>query len=291
MPMEDRGRIAASAAAACRQAGVELVTGDTKVVNQSHGDGVFINTSGLGLVPERVDVRPDRARPGDVVVVSGAIGVHGIAIMSVREGLDFETTIESDTAPLRGLVAAMLAARFGQFAAFQAVLSTVYGELGRYRDAAVHARLALDLDPKTADHYLLAAYAYMAAGYYSLAYRARQQWLRSAPRDHPALAEMRRLDEEYRRGAEVLQAQYRLRDTKVATEAGYRLDEGRWALAQVAMMPDSTVPNLGASGAISGVLGAYILMYPRARVTVVMPLFFFFPFFDSAVVQNRAARP
>jgi hydrogenase expression/formation protein HypE len=108
MPMDDLGRIATSAAVACRQAGVELVTGDTKVVNKGHGDGVFINTSGLGLVPEGVDVRPSRAQPGDVVLVSGAIGVHGIAIMSVREGLDFETTIESDTAALHGLVAAML---------------------------------------------------------------------------------------------------------------------------------------------------------------------------------------
>jgi tetratricopeptide (TPR) repeat protein len=124
------------------------------------------------------------------------------------------------------------AARFGKFAAFHALLATVYGELGQYRDAAVHARLALDLDPKTADHYLLAAIAYMAAGYYSLAYRVRQQWLRSAPRGHPALAEMRRLDEEYRRGSELLRAQYRLRNAKIAEEAGYRLDEGRWALDQ-----------------------------------------------------------
>ncbi len=108
MPMEDLGRIAASAAAACRQAGVQLITGDTKVVNKGHGDGVFINTSGIGVVPAGVDIRSSRARPGDIVIVSGAIGVHGIAIMSVREGLDFETTIESDTQPLNGLVAAML---------------------------------------------------------------------------------------------------------------------------------------------------------------------------------------
>jgi len=108
MSMEDLGRIAASAAAACRRAGVELVTGDTKVVNRGHGDGVFINTSGIGMVPQGVDIRSSRARPGDVVIVSGAIGVHGIAIMSVREGLEFETTIESDTQPLHGLVATML---------------------------------------------------------------------------------------------------------------------------------------------------------------------------------------
>jgi hydrogenase expression/formation protein HypE len=110
LAMDDLGRVATSMAEACRQAGVQLVAGDTKVVGKGSGDQVFINTSGLGLVPAGVDVRPDRAQPGDVVIISGAIGVHGIAILSVREGLDFETTIASDTAPLHGLVAAMLGA-------------------------------------------------------------------------------------------------------------------------------------------------------------------------------------
>ncbi|MCB0073792.1 MAG: hydrogenase expression/formation protein HypE, partial [Caldilineaceae bacterium] len=109
LPLDQLGIIAASMGAAARAAGVTLVTGDTKVVDKGHGDGVFINTSGFGLIPPGVHIGPDRARPGDVVIVSGSIGVHGIAIMSVREGLEFGTVIASDTAPLNGLVAAMLA--------------------------------------------------------------------------------------------------------------------------------------------------------------------------------------
>jgi hydrogenase expression/formation protein HypE len=94
---------------AAQAAGVNLVTGDTKVVERGHGDGVFINTSGFGVIPADVAIAPQQARPGDVVIVSGEIGLHGIAIMSVREGLEFGVEIESDCAPLNGLVAAMLA--------------------------------------------------------------------------------------------------------------------------------------------------------------------------------------
>jgi hydrogenase expression/formation protein HypE len=103
------GRVADALGAAARAAGVTVVTGDTKVVDSGHGDGVYINTAGVGLVPAGVDIRPQRARPGDVVLVSGDIGVHGIAIMSVREGLEFGTEVRSDTAALHGLVAALLA--------------------------------------------------------------------------------------------------------------------------------------------------------------------------------------
>ncbi|MGW5974377.1 hydrogenase expression/formation protein HypE [Streptomyces sp. NPDC055186] len=103
------GRVAAAMGAAARAAGVEVVTGDTKVVEAGHGDGVYINTSGIGLIPSGVDLRPERVVPGDVVLVSGAIGVHGVAIMSVREGLEFGVEILSDCAPLGGLVEAMLA--------------------------------------------------------------------------------------------------------------------------------------------------------------------------------------
>lgn len=110
LPLDTLGRIVDSMAAAARAAGVALVTGDTKVVDKGHGDGVYINTSGIGLVPDGVEIGPQRAKPGDVVILSGTIGDHGMAIMSVREGLQFETTIESDTAALNGLVAAMLAA-------------------------------------------------------------------------------------------------------------------------------------------------------------------------------------
>ena len=104
------GAVAERLGAAARKAGVRVVTGDTKVVESGHGDEVYVNTAGIGLVPAGVDIRPDRAEPGDVVIVSGDIGVHGVAIMSVREGLQFGTEIESDCQPLNGLVAAMLAA-------------------------------------------------------------------------------------------------------------------------------------------------------------------------------------
>ena len=103
------GRVADAMGAAARAAGVRIVTGDTKVVDAGHGDQVYVNTAGIGLVPPGVDIRPDRAAVGDVVIVSGEIGVHGIAIMSVREGLGFGSQIVTDSAPLHGLVAAMLA--------------------------------------------------------------------------------------------------------------------------------------------------------------------------------------
>ncbi|MFI6284068.1 hydrogenase expression/formation protein HypE [Streptomyces sp. NPDC051018] len=102
-------RVARAVGAAAAAAGVRIVTGDTKVVEAGHGDGVYITTSGVGYVPNGVDIRPQRARPGDVVIVSGPIGMHGIAIMSVREGLEFGVDVVSDTAPLHGLVGAMLA--------------------------------------------------------------------------------------------------------------------------------------------------------------------------------------
>ncbi len=108
LPMEVLGRLCASMARACKAAGAQIATGDTKVVNKGHGDGVYINTSGIGLIPEGVRIGPTQARPGDVVLVSGTLGDHGIAVMSVREGLNFQTEIKSDTAPLHGLVASML---------------------------------------------------------------------------------------------------------------------------------------------------------------------------------------
>ena len=92
------------------EAGVPIVTGDTKVVEKGKGDGVFINTTGVGVVAPGVEISGDRARPGDAILVSGTLGDHGVAIMSLRENLSFETTIESDTAALHGLVAAMIEA-------------------------------------------------------------------------------------------------------------------------------------------------------------------------------------
>ncbi|MFQ6226716.1 hydrogenase expression/formation protein HypE [Nocardia sp. NPDC002869] len=106
--LSEIAHVAEALGTAASAAGVSLVTGDTKVVDAGHGDGIFINTAGIGVLADGVDIRPERAAPGDIVVVSGEIGVHGIAVMSCREGLEFGTTVLSDTAPLAGLVAAML---------------------------------------------------------------------------------------------------------------------------------------------------------------------------------------
>jgi len=109
-PLADLKRIVESMATASREAGVPIVTGDTKVVERGKGDGVFISTTGIGAVPVGRDIGGANARPGDVVLVSGTLGDHGVAILSLRESLEFETTITSDTAALHTLVAAMLAA-------------------------------------------------------------------------------------------------------------------------------------------------------------------------------------
>jgi hydrogenase expression/formation protein HypE len=110
VPLAVVGQVAEAMGKAAQLAGVRVVTGDTKVVDAGMADGMYINTSGFGLIPDGVDVRPSRARPGDVVIVSGPIGLHGVAVMSKREQLEFGTEIETDSAPLNGLVAAMLAA-------------------------------------------------------------------------------------------------------------------------------------------------------------------------------------
>jgi hydrogenase expression/formation protein HypE len=109
-PLAELKRIVLSMAGAARDAGVPVITGDTKVVERGKGDGVFITTTGVGVVPDGVDISGDRARPGDSVIVSGTMGDHGVAIMSFRENLSFGTSIRSDTAALHGLVAAMVQA-------------------------------------------------------------------------------------------------------------------------------------------------------------------------------------
>src|SRR5262245_34762823 len=107
-PLADLRRIVESMATAARAAGVSLVTGDTKVVERGKADGCFVNTTGIGVVRHRLDISAGGARAGDAVILSGAIAEHGITIMTMRAELELEAPIASDTAPLHGLVAAML---------------------------------------------------------------------------------------------------------------------------------------------------------------------------------------
>lgn len=107
-PYSDLERIINSMVEASKEAGVQIVTGDTKVVEKGNADGLFINTAGVGVIPEGVEISARNAKAGDVVIISGSIGDHGIAVLSEREGLSFHTQIESDVAPLNGLVEALL---------------------------------------------------------------------------------------------------------------------------------------------------------------------------------------
>lgn len=107
-PLTDLERIVQSMGAASRTAGVPVVTGDTKVVERGSGDGVFITTTAVGIIPDGIHISGDRATPGDAILVSGNIGDHGVAILSSRENLEFETTIKSDSAALHGLIGEMV---------------------------------------------------------------------------------------------------------------------------------------------------------------------------------------
>lgn len=109
LPIEELGLISNTMGVAAKRAGVAIVTGDTKVVDSGHGDGVYINTAGIGFIADGVDLGPHRVRPGDAILVSGPIGMHGVAVLSVREGLEFGSDIVTDSAPLNGLVQALLA--------------------------------------------------------------------------------------------------------------------------------------------------------------------------------------
>ena len=109
LPLADLQRIVASMARSARSAGVAIVTGDTKVVERGKGDGVFITTTGVGVVADGLEISASRAQPGDLILLSGALGDHGLAVLAQRENLRFETPILSDTAALHGLVAALLA--------------------------------------------------------------------------------------------------------------------------------------------------------------------------------------
>ncbi|MRS12018.1 MAG: hydrogenase expression/formation protein HypE [Actinobacteria bacterium] len=110
MPVEELRRIIVSMHAAAEEAGVRIVTGDTKVVERGHGDGCYINTAGVGVLPDGLDLSGSHCKPGDVVLLSGTLGDHGIAVISTREGLSFSTDIRTDAAPLNKLVAAVLEA-------------------------------------------------------------------------------------------------------------------------------------------------------------------------------------
>ncbi len=110
LPIDDLWKIVVSMQEAAKRAGVMLVTGDTKVVDRGKGDKIFINTSGVGTIDEAVEISPKKMQVGDKIIINGEIGLHGVAILSVREGLEFETQIKSDTAPLNGLVEGMLRA-------------------------------------------------------------------------------------------------------------------------------------------------------------------------------------
>jgi hydrogenase expression/formation protein HypE len=108
LPMETLWRIVCSMRDAAKRCGVSIVTGDTKVVDKGKGDGLFINTSGIGVIEHELNIAPQSSQPGDAVLLSGDLGRHGMAIMAVREGLQFESTIESDSAPVHEPVLALL---------------------------------------------------------------------------------------------------------------------------------------------------------------------------------------
>jgi hydrogenase expression/formation protein HypE len=110
LPLDELERVLVSVQEAAREAQVQIVTGDTKVVNRGSADKLFVNTAGVGRVPEGTDISGSNAKPGDKVILSGTIGDHGIAVLSQREGIGFSTKLESDCAPLNGLVAEMMAA-------------------------------------------------------------------------------------------------------------------------------------------------------------------------------------
>ena len=146
LPFRDLRRVVESMGRAAAEAGVSVVTGDTKVVDRGKGDAIFINTSGIGVVPEGVDISPTRARPGDVVLVSGEIAVHGMAILSVRRGLEFSTDMVSDSAPLHGLVDAALTVAGGHVHVLRD--PTRGGVASALNEIASLARVSIELEER-----------------------------------------------------------------------------------------------------------------------------------------------
>jgi hydrogenase expression/formation protein HypE len=145
LPLEVLRRVAGSLQRAAKSAGVSVVTGDTKVVEKGSGDGLFINTSGIGLVPNGIELSAAYALPGDKIVLNGSIGDHGIAILAQREGIEFESAIESDSAALHGLVADML----GTKAAFRCFRDPTRGGLSSaLNEIAAQSNVGIELDER-----------------------------------------------------------------------------------------------------------------------------------------------
>ena len=145
LPLADLERIVASMAAAARACGVTIATGDTKVVERGKGDGLFVTTTGIGVVPDGVLLGLEHLRPGDAVIVNGSLGDHGVAIMSTRAGLAFTTELRSDSAPLHGLVQAMLASGPG----LRAMRDPTRGGVASTLNEIAHAAgAAIELDER-----------------------------------------------------------------------------------------------------------------------------------------------
>jgi len=128
--------------AAAAEAGIQIIAGDTKVVQKGSADGLFITTSGLGAIPEGVNISGNNARPGDVVILSGPLGDHGIAVLSARREIEMETDVQSDVAPLNGLVAAMLAAAAPEIHVLRdptrGGLATTLNEIAQQSQVCIH---------------------------------------------------------------------------------------------------------------------------------------------------------
>ncbi len=145
LPMETLWRIVCSMRDAAQEAGVRIVTGDTKVVDRGKGDGIFINTSGIGFIDHDLTLHPSAVRPGDAVLTNGDLGRHGISIMAVREGLAFESTIESDCAPLSHLIDALITAGIRVRCARDLTRGGLAGALNEIASAA---EVGIDVDER-----------------------------------------------------------------------------------------------------------------------------------------------
>ena len=146
LPMETLAGVVHRMSEAAREAAVQIIAGDTKVVEKGHGDGVYINTAGVGVLAEGVSIGAPHIRPGDAVLLSGTIGDHGMAVMSVREGLQFDTAIVSDCAPLNGLVERLLAAAPESVHFLRD--PTRGGLAASLQEAAAMARVAITIDER-----------------------------------------------------------------------------------------------------------------------------------------------